>query len=80
MLTIALWLKMRIIFLLICDDYKLVRLRYVTKNLPQYDETQNGFQIFNILMKTSDTDVMRDEACFIYHAMNLRKTLIANLI
>ena len=33
-------------FLLICDDYKLLRHRYVTKHLPPYDETQNGFKIF----------------------------------
>ena len=59
-------------FLLICDDYKLLRHRYVTKHLPPYDETQNGFQIFINLMKTSDTDAMRDVACFIYHAMNVR--------
>ena len=26
------------------------------------------------------TDAMRDVACFIYHAMNVRKRLIANLI
>ena len=31
-------------------------------------------------MKSSDTDAMRDVACFIYHAMNVRKRLIANLI
>ena len=41
---------------------------------------KNGFQIFINLMKTSDTDVMRDVACFIHHAMNVRKRLIANLI
>ena len=41
-------------FLLICDDYKLLGHRYVTKQLPPYDETQNGFQIFINLMKTSD--------------------------
>ena len=67
-------------FLFICDDYKLLRHRYVTKHLPPYDETQNGFRIFINLMKTSDTEAMRDVACFIYHAMNVRKRLIANLI
>ena len=67
-------------FLLICDDYKLLRHRYVTKHLPPYDETQNGFQIFINLMKTSDKDAMRDVACLNYHAMNVRKRLIANLI
>ena len=61
-------------FLIICDDYKLLR------HLPLYDETQNGLQIFINLMKASDTDAMRDVACFIYHAMNVRKRLIANLI
>ena len=28
-------------------------------------------------MKTSDTDAMRDVACFIYHAINVRKKQIA---
>ena len=67
-------------FLLICDDYNLLRHRYVTKHLPPYDETQNRFQIFINLMKTSDIDAMRDVACFIQHAKNVRKRLIANLI
>ena len=40
----------------------------------------DGFQIFLNLMKTRDTDAMRDVACFIYPAMNVRKRLIANLI
>ena len=40
----------------------------------------NGFQIFINLMKTSDTDAMRDVACFIYHAMLVRNKLIANFI
>ena len=31
-------------------------------------------------MKTSDTDAMRDVACFIYHAINVGKKQIANLI
>ena len=53
--------------------------KFVTKHLPPYDETQNGFQLFIHLMKTSDTDEIRDVACFIYHAMNMRKRLIANL-
>ena len=30
-------------FFLICDDYKLLRHRYVNKHLPPYDETQSGF-------------------------------------
>ena len=67
-------------FLLIYDDYKLLRHSYVTKHLSPYDDTQNGFQLFIILMKTSDTDAMRDVAWFIYHAMNVRKRLVANLI
>ena len=67
-------------FLLIFDFYKLLRHKYVTKQLPPYDKTQNGFQIFINLMKTIHTDAMRDEACFIYHAMNVRKRLIANSI
>ena len=41
-----------------------------------YNETQDRFQIFMSLMKTSDTDAMCDVACFIYHALNLRKRLI----
>ena len=32
------------------------------------------------LMKTSDADAMRDVVCFLYHAMNVRKRLIAKLI
>ena len=66
-------------FLLICDDSKLLRYRYVTKHLPPHDETQNGFQLFNNLMKISDTDALRDVTCFIYHAMNVGKRQIANL-
>ena len=31
-------------FLLISDDYKLFRQRYVTKQSPPYDETHSGFQ------------------------------------
>ena len=58
----------------------MLRHRYVTKHLPLYNGTQNGFQTFTNLMKTNDTDAMRDVACFIYHAMNVRKRLIANLI
>ena len=46
----------------------------------KYDEIQNGFQIFINLAKTSDTDAMRAVACCIYHAMNVRKRLIANLL
>ena len=38
-----------------------------------YNETQNRFPIFLNLMKTSDTDAMCDVACFIYHAINVRK-------
>ena len=49
-------------FILICDDDKLLRHGYVTKHFPPYDETQNGFRIFINLMKTSDTDAMRDVA------------------
>ena len=69
--------------LLTCDDYELLRHKYVTEHLhvpPYYDETNNGFQIFINLMKTSDTDTMHDVACFIYHALNARKRLISNLI
>ena len=63
-------------FLLIFDDYKLLKHKYGTKHLPPYDEIQNGFQIFINLMGTIDTDEMRDVACFIYHAMNMRKRLM----
>ena len=39
-------------FLLICDDYKLLRHRYVTKHLPPYDETQK--RISNIYQFNED--------------------------
>ena len=46
----------------------------------KYDEIQNGFQIFINLTKTSDIEAMRDVARCFYHAMNVRKRLIANLL
>ena len=76
MLEIVLWLKMNISFLLICDDYNVLTNRYVTEHLPSDDETRNRCQIFINLMKTSDTLAMRDVACLIYHAMNMRKRRI----
>ena len=64
LLEIVLWLKINIIFSKFVTTIKLSRHRYVTKHTPPYAETQNGFQLFINLMKTSDTDEMRDVACF----------------
>ena len=41
-------------FLLISDDYKLFRQRYVAKQLPPYDETHSGLQKCIDLLKTTD--------------------------
>ena len=41
------------LFLLICDDYKLLRHSYVTKHLPPYNETQNK-RISNIYKFNED--------------------------